>query len=54
MARTTITTEADKADFFRRLAATYENGAAKQVKSTEREKLASRADAARTHAETCR
>ena len=53
MARTTINTEADKADFFRRLAGYYEKGTPKEVKPANRESLAKRAEATRAHAETC-
>lgn len=47
-----ITTEADKADFFRRIGSYYDNLASKEVKPSEREKLESRAERARTHAAT--
>lgn len=52
MARITINTEADKAAFFRRLGGYYDKGATKEVKPADRESLAKRAEAARSHAET--
>jgi len=52
MARTAITTEADKAAFFGRLAGYYDNHAKREIKPSERENSAKRAEAARTHALT--